>query len=202
MSKVVYVGLLAVGVALLTLTTACGTMGSNDGCGCSACSTGCGGCGGCGGCSGCGGCADKAGCSGCGGCGGCGGDAAGTSDAKHAMMLVKQHTKWTKTNSKQFRSKPHKAMITNWVNAIGAKTFRSGKGTFPAGSVIAKEGWKKGKLAMVFLMEKRGAGYDQSNSNWWYATVTAGGKVMNSGRVKGCVGCHSGADNDYVFGNP
>ncbi len=199
MSKAVYAGLFAVGLALLALTAGCGTTEKDGGCACSAC--GCDGCGdgcGCGGCGkGCGGCGDGCGCGGC----GCGGGTAGATDAKHAENLMKQYRKWSKTNKTQFRSKPHKAMITNWVNATSAKTFRSGKGTFPAGSMIAKEGWKKGKLKMVWFMEKR-AGYDKDNANWWYGTVSAGGKVMNSGKVASCAGCHSGADNDYVFGNP
>ncbi len=183
MSKAVYAGLFAVGLALLALTAGCGTT-EKEGCGCGK-SCGCG---------------DGCGCGGCGGCG-CGGGTTDASDAKHATNLMNQYLKWTKTNKTQFRSKAHKAMITNWVNATGAKTFRSGKGTFPAGSVIAKEGWKKGKLALVFFMEKR-AGYDKDNANWWYGTVSVGGKVMNSGKVASCAGCHAGADNDYVFGNP
>ena len=201
MSKAVYAGLFAVGLALLALTAGCGTTDKDNGCGCSACGCddgcGCGESSGCG--DGCGkgcGCVDGCGCDGC----GCGGTT-DASDAKHAANLMKQYRKWTKTNEKQFRSKPHKAMITNWVNATGAKTFRSGKGTFPAGSVIAKEGWKKGKLALVFFMEKR-AGYDKDNANWWYGTVSVSGKVMNSGKVASCASCHAGADNDYVFGNP
>ena len=165
MSKGVCFGLLAVCVALLALTTACGTTDNGGSCGCSD---------------------------------GCG---SGESDADHAKTLMRQYSNWTKTNAKRFRSKPHKAMITNWVNGIGAKTFRSGKGNYPVGSMIAKEGWKKGKRSIVFFMEKR-AGYDSSNGDWWYATVTASGVVKNSGLVKGCAGCHSGADNDFVFGNP
>lgn len=192
MSKAVFAGLFVVCLALLTLTTACGTT-AYDGCGCGCSACGCGGC-----ADGCGGCGD--GCGGCGGCG-CGGGSADASDAKHAQTLMKQYLKWTKTNKQQFRSKAHKAMITNWVNATGVKTFRSGRGVFRTGSVIAKEGWKKGKLALVFFMEKR-AGYDKDNANWWYGTVSAGGKVMNSGKVASCAGCHAGADNDHVFGNP
>ena len=207
MSKAVYAGLFAVGLALLALTAGCGTTEKDGGCGCSAC--GCGGCAdGCGGCGdgcGCGSCGDGCGCGGCGGCGcgcGCGGGSADASDAKHAQILMKQYLKWTRTNKQQFRSKAHKAMITNWVNATGVKTFRAGKGTYRVGSVIAKEGWKKGKLALVFFMEKRGSGYDKNHADWWYGTVSAGGKVMNSGKVASCAGCHAGADNDYVFGNP
>ncbi len=28
------------------------------------------------------------------------------------------------------------------------------------------------------------------------------GLFMNSGKVASCAGCHAGADNDHVFGNP
>ncbi len=201
MSKAVYAGLFAVGLALLALAAGCGTTEKDGGCGCSAC--GCDGCGdGCG-CAGCGkGCGDG-GCGGCGGCCGCGGDKASADDAKRAMTLFRQYKKWSKVNAKPFLSKDHgRHMIVDFANATAAKIFRAGKGNYKPGAVVAKQGWKKGKLKMVWLMEKRGAGYDKDNGDWWYATLSTKGKVMNSGRVASCITCHDRADNDYVFGLP
>ena len=53
-----------------------------------------------------------------------------------------------------------------------------------------------------FFMEKRAAGYDSGNGDWWYATVDGKGKILNAGKVQSCIECHANADNDYVFGTP
>ncbi|MHC4972607.1 MAG: cytochrome P460 family protein [Planctomycetota bacterium] len=162
----------------------------------------CAACGGCG-CEGGEGCA-CGGTDGC-GCGGCGcGDAAAISDAdaRHAMRLYRRYLIWGKANAKRFKSKPHKLMVTNYVNKIGQDAWKKGSGGYPAGSSIAKEGWKDDQRAMVFFMEKRAAGYDSGNGDWWYATVDGKGKILNAGKVQSCIECHANADNDYVFGTP
>ena len=187
MSKAVYAGLFAVALALLALTTACGSTDKDKG----GCGAGCA----CGG-----GCGDACGCGCACACGdGCG---EGESDTEHASRLMKAYKGYTKTNATAFKSKAHKAMVHNWVNQAGLEAFQSGKGNYPVGSVIAKEGWKKNKLATVFLMEKRAKGYDADGGDWWYGTVTAKGKVKNAGKVSSCAGCHVDAGNDYVYGNP
>ena len=162
-------------------------------------------------CAACGGCGCKGGeACGCGGeeacgCGGCGcGDAAMISDAdaRHAMRLYRRYLIWGKANAKRFKSKPHKLMITNYVNKIGQDSWKKGSGGYPAGSSVAKEGWKDDQRAMVFFMEKRAAGFDADNGDWWYATIDGKGKIVNAGKVQSCIDCHVNASNDYVFGNP
>ena len=200
---------------------ACAACGCGDGCACAGgCEAGCeGGCeagcgGGCacgGGCeAGCGGgcCGDgcEAGCGGC-GCGGCGCGCGGggeidAKDAKQAVRLFGLYQKWTKT-TEPFLSKQHmRHMVVNYVNGIAKDTFASGQGTYAANAAIVKEGWKDGERSVVWFMQKRKAGYDPDNGDWWYATVGVDGTVKNAGRVGACANCHTGADNDYVFGNP
>ncbi len=185
--------------------------GAGCGCGCNACGEGCTtscGCGG--GCACGGGCGDACGCGcgdacsgGCGGGCGCGGATTVTdADARHAMRRFREYLTWTKANAKRFKSKPHNnLMISNYVNNLARDSWTR-KRAFPVGAVIAKEGHKGDRRSMIFLMEKRGAGYDAENGNWWYATLTTSGKVMNAGRVASCISCHDNADNDYVYGNP
>ncbi len=175
----------------------CGA-GCSDGCGAGGC--GAGGCG-----AGCGGCGDGCGCgAGCGGCGdGCGGGGSSAADTRHAKTLVKAYRTFKKTNATAFTSKPHKRhKVHNWVNKIGLKTFTSGKGDYRPGAVVVKEGWSKGKRSWFWIMEKRGAGYDSDNGDWYYAMVSAGGSVKMAGRIGACADCHSNASNDFVFGNP
>lgn len=211
MSKLLPAALVFAALVGLALLSACSAP-PKDGCGaCSACGGGCGSCGGCDACAGCGcdGC-DGCGCDGCGcggcGCGGCGcggGSKVSSEDARHAMLLFRQYKKWHKANASAFKSKPHgQHMVYDYVNGTGARTFRENKGAYKPGAAIAKEGWKQGKRKMVWLMEKRGSGYDAGSNDWWYAAVTSAGEVKNAGKIQACIDCHSPAPNDYVFGLP
>ena len=168
--------------------------------GCSACS-GCGGCGGCEGCEGCGGCG---GCEGCGGCGGGeGGAEAGKAERKDAQRLYASYKKWRQANSKPFLSKPHgRSMIVDYVNALADRAFVTGKRDYAPRAAICKVGTKKGKPFRIWFMEKRARGYDSKNGDWFYATLSPTGKVMNAGRVESCINCHASAQNDYVYGLP
>src|SRR5262245_28220200 len=60
----------------------------------------------------------------------------------------------------------------------------------------------------LFIMEKRGEGYDRTHENWHYAVVNPNGAVSLSGSgherspTRFCSACHAMAKaNDYVFGN-
>ncbi|MFQ5844265.1 MAG: cytochrome P460 family protein [Planctomycetota bacterium] len=212
-------GIFVTALVVLALALAgCKGMGGQDGCGagcgCHA-KAGCGGCGcggmagcGCGGMAGCGcggkagcGCGGKAGC-GCGGCGGCGcGASMSSADKGRAMELFRAHKTWRKMNRTPVKSKPHGGMmIYDYVNSRGQPTFTAGRGTYLTGAAIAKVGLKGGRVAKVWLMEKRRRGYDRSNGDWWYAQLSAAGKVEKAGKLAKCINCHTNARNDYVYG--
>jgi hypothetical protein len=218
MSKWMFAGVFVVAIGLIAGTAGCkkGQGKSGDDAACSACAgcAGCAGCAACGGeeacgacgaCAACGeGCGKACGCGEAGGCGGCGVEPkVASADAKHAAMLMKQYRKWSKMNAEAFLSKQHaRHRVYDYANAAASRPFRDGSGTYKPGAVVVKEGWKQGKRSMVWFMEKRGAGYDKEHGDWWYATVTGAGKVVNAGKVESCIGCHEGADHDYVFGVP
>jgi len=197
-------------IAALVAVPGCqGDQHGDDGCGCaSACGCGCGAAnagGGCGDGCGCAACGCGGGCDGgCGGCGcGCGaGEAVSGGDAARAMAHFKAYRKWHKANDKAFLSKPHgRHMIHDYVNSVARGTFASGKGNYRPGAVVVKEGWKKGKRSMVWIMEKRRSGYDRENGDWWYAQMNVAGKVSKAGKVQACIDCHDDDDaNDYVYG--
>ena len=162
---------------------------------------GCSACGGCGGCKdGCGGCKD--GC--CGGCGGCGGgDSIDTADKSAAMRLHGKFRSWRKANAKSERSRGHGNSMVDWfVSPLADPVFRTGKSAYGPGMAVAKTGKKDGRLWKVWFMEKRPAGYDAQNGDWFYATFSGAGKLESAGRTEMCIGCHASAENDYVFGYP
>ena len=183
-----------IGLAL-SLSACKGGGAKKDGC------SACGGCGGCGGCKdGCGGC--DGGCCGCGGCGGAAGKISG-SDKAAAMRLYGQFRSWRKANGESQKSKSHGNTMVDWyVSPLADPVFRTGKIAYSAGMSLAKTGKKNGKLAQVWLMEKRPTGYDSGNGDWFYATFNGAGKLQRAGRDQMCIGCHATAANDYVFGYP
>ena len=157
---------------------------------------GCSACGGCGGCEG--------GCGGCCGCGGCGSGAAiDNADKVAAKRLQDQFRSWRRANSKSELSKGHGRSMVDWyVSPMADPVFKTGKIAYSPGMSLAKTGKKDGKLWMVWFMEKRPAGYDAENGDWFYATFSGSGKLVSAGRTENCIGCHAGAQNDYVFGYP
>lgn len=175
---------------LLGLVAGCQST-DGSGCGCAACSA-----------CGCGACGCGANACGCGGCGCGAATEVSSEDARHAMRLFQRYEGWKRLNDRPFRSKTHENhMVTDYANALGVSTFRSGRGEYPVGAVVVKAGTKAGKRT-VWFMEKRAPGYDGAHGDWWYGTVKDGDTVANAGRVGSCIQCHEGADNDYVYGLP
>jgi hypothetical protein len=223
MVKVVYGALVALAVAALVAAPGCRGKGDKEdeggeGCyaGCAeGCAEGCAGwaegcgeaCAACGeacaeGCAeGCTGCAE-----GCAACGeGCGAGAAAVvsaADARQATRLAEAYVRWTRMHKEPQLSRQHGGhMVVSFTDKRAKETYRSGEGAYETYSALAKEGWKDGERKLVWLMQKRKPGYDPENGNWWYATVAADGTVMNAGKVAACIACHTGADNDYVYGH-
>lgn len=223
MVKVVYVALVVLAVAALVAMPGCrgrhdkeegcsagcaeACSGFAEGCGeaCAACGEGCmEGCAeGCAeGCTeGCTGCTE-----GCAACGeGCGAGAAATVspvDARQATRLAESYKRWTRMRREPELSRQHGGlMVVPFADKRAKATYRSGEGRYETYAALAKEGWKDGVRQVVWLMQKRKPGYDPDNGDWWYATVGADGMVQNAGKVASCIACHTGADNDYVYGH-
>jgi hypothetical protein len=71
-------------------------------------------------------------------------------------------------------------------NKIAEPSGLRGNFPFPTGAVLAKESFetqdgKPGPQGPLFIMEKRGEGYDRAHANWYYAVVDPSGTVSLSG---------------------
>ncbi len=89
-------------------------------------------------------------------------------------------------------SAAHGDQVEIWVNptvqaALDAKKPIS---AWPDGSLIVKDGYKKGTFSLVAVMEKRG-------SSWYWAEYEADGTVDYSGAPSICTDCHS-SGSDFV----
>tara|TARA_R110002096_G_scaffold299503_1_gene493904 strand:+ start:3008 stop:3568 length:561 start_codon:yes stop_codon:yes gene_type:complete len=114
---------------------------------------------------------------------------------------------WSKVNAEPFVSKGHKKP---WVNVYVApdqvSTYAALEGEMPEGFAIVKSVHKDadgvaGDVAALTVMVKMGSDYDAENGNWYYGVLSAdGSKAMQEGKLAACIGCHSSADTDYLFG--
>ncbi len=114
---------------------------------------------------------------------------------------------WTKVNSEPFVSKGHKKPWVNvYVQPDHASTYAALEGELPEGFAVLKSVHKDadgvaGDVAALTVMVKMGADYDPENGNWYYGVLSPdGSKAMNEGKLEMCIGCHSAADTDYLFG--
>jgi len=105
--------------------------------------------------------------------------------------------------------RPHGKALRYFVNPIAARDFTAN------GALIVKENYmaENGKLVAVTIMQKI-PNYDPENQNWFWVKYGPNGEIMKNpkgmklaGRVakgmsKGCISCHSLADDDdYLFIN-
>jgi hypothetical protein len=93
-----------------------------------------------------------------------------------------------------------------YINKTGKKVS-TGRDDFPypVGTIIVKEsyandGGRKGDLANLTVMMKRGSGYDLEHGDWEYMMVSPSNEVLGQGCMDMCIGCHAAAaDSDWVY---
>jgi hypothetical protein len=131
-----------------------------------------------------------------------------------AEAAFKRYKEWKKVNTAPVLSATHgNRYVFTYLNRTAEPAGLRGQFPFPKGAILVKEsfegeGGKPGPRGPVFVMEKRGEGYDREHANWHYAVVDPGGGVSMSGSghprspTQFCAACHAMAKaNDYVFGN-
>src|SRR5262245_46184802 len=131
-----------------------------------------------------------------------------------AEATFKEYKAWRKVNTEPVLSASHgNRYVFTYLNKAAEPSGLRGNFPFSKGAVLAKESFeakdgKPGAQGPLFIMEKRGEGYDRGHANWHYAVVDPSGAVSSSGSghersaTQSCSACHAMAKaNDYVFGN-
>lgn len=131
-----------------------------------------------------------------------------------AEAAFKQYKRWKKVNPDPVLSASHgNRYVFTYLNKTAEPAGLQGTFPFPKGAVLAKKSFeaqdgKPGSQGPLFIMEKRGKGYDSAHGYWHWAVLEPRGAVSMSGSGKEgsptnfCAACHSVAKaNDYVFGN-
>ena len=92
---------------------------------------------------------------------------------------------------------PHAPQHKVFVNKTGTA---AGKAAAEFGTIVVKENiGNDNKLKALTVMYKV-EGFNPKAGDWFWAKYNPKGKVAKSGKVKGCIGCHTSVeDNDYIF---
>jgi hypothetical protein len=130
-----------------------------------------------------------------------------------ATAAFTQYKEWKKVNTAPALSATHgNRYVFTYVNKTAEPSGLQGKFPFLNGAVLAKESFegrdgRPGPRGPLFIMEKRGHGYDRAHADWHYAVIEPTGVVSMSGSgherspTQFCAACHALAKaNDYVFG--
>ncbi len=94
---------------------------------------------------------------------------------------------------------PHGMLLTTYVNDIAFGALSAKAGTMPYGAIIVKENYTPDrKLAAVTVMYKS-KDFNPSAGDWFWSKTAADGTVEASGKVAGCIGCHTPSKRDFVL---
>lgn len=120
---------------------------------------------------------------------------------------------WGLYNTAPYRSATHGARyVNNYANDVAKDYGRYEEaGTFPVGSVLAKDSFSVSKegavdIGPLFLMEKMPSGFNRVSGDWRYSMILPNGEFFGETKGRGaqkveyCIGCHlTKEDLDHVF---
>lgn len=153
----------------------------------------------------------------------CGGKSAGTGPSQTSkdvysvfgpLEVGADWQTYTKVNTEPVESQDHgKRFVDTYVNNVGLEAYKTESAEIPVGTIVVKVSWERSadnkprdKQGPIFVMEKKPAGFDDENENWYYAIHWADpapkmreqfGQIYwrtPSPRVKYCFDCHNGYD--------
>ena len=94
---------------------------------------------------------------------------------------------------------PHGKYHEVYVNSVYRQALPIKERVAPEGSIVVKKNFNAEKKHTNFTIMAKVRGFDPENGDWFWAMYEAGGKVRGSGKMKGCLDCHSGVkDNDFL----
>jgi len=89
-----------------------------------------------------------------------------------------------------------------FINGVVESAMGGFDGELPDDSIIVKENFGTSPAATeagLTVMWKV-AGFDDDNSDWFWADMSPNGRIAAAGRIVACAACHSAARaNDFVF---
>lgn len=104
---------------------------------------------------------------------------------------------WPDHQGLQEGSAPHAPQHKVFVNAAG---LSAKKPPVNNGAVIVKENIGNDNQLKALTVMLKVKGYNPDAGDWFWAKYSPTGEVAKSGKVEGCINCHSSVeDNDWIF---
>lgn len=98
---------------------------------------------------------------------------------------------------------PHGALLTTYVSPSALSAIQERQGQLPIGAFIVKENYMPDQKLGAITIMYRVKGYNPAAGDWFWAKYSANGDIAASGKVDGCINCHTAAiQNDWVFTGP
>lgn len=95
---------------------------------------------------------------------------------------------------------PHGAFLKVYVNDIAYAAIKQ-KRPMPNGSIVVKENYGKDKKTLMAITPMyKSKGYNPDAGDWFWGKYGPDGKIMASGKIEGCIKCHSTVKKqDWLF---
>jgi len=97
---------------------------------------------------------------------------------------------------------PHGAYLKLFANKLAIDAAKAGT-DMPNGAIIVKENYgEDAKTLMSITPMYKVKGYNPDGGDWFWAKYKADGSVEKSGKIEGCIRCHSEVkDRDWIYNN-
>jgi hypothetical protein len=94
---------------------------------------------------------------------------------------------------------PHGSLLITYLNDSAHYSAKRQK-PMSDGAIIVKENYSADKRLVAITVMYKIMGYNPKAGDWFWAKYVPDGTIERSGKVKGCIDCHSAnKDNDYIF---
>ncbi|OHD11276.1 MAG: hypothetical protein A2086_12815 [Spirochaetes bacterium GWD1_27_9] len=115
----------------------------------------------------------------------------------------KKYKMWPDHEGLQEGQSPHGRFHKIYINKQLYNSLPIPDKVAPYDSIIVEENYNIQKeLRNIDVMIKI-ADYNPDFSDWFWATFTPDGKIVNEGQVENCIDCHLGMfDNDFIIVHP
>lgn len=123
--------------------------------------------------------------------------------AKSDNKIAISYTAWPRYSKRAYVSATHgERLVQNYANEKGrAYGAFENAGTFPAGTVLAKDSFMahaNGTVSVgpLFIMEKMQSGFNAESGDWRYTMIMPNGSIAGTTKGAGdanvafCIGCH------------
>jgi len=131
-----------------------------------------------------------------------------TAEAVWAYLLEENYPEewsfWPDRSPYYEGMEPHGALLNTYLNDLavaGLTAVRDdpSRDDLPFGAVLVKENYAPDSTLAAITVMMKVEGYDPQHHDWFWMKRLPDGTVEASGRVEGCIDCHSDASRSWDY---